>query len=88
MVLSPGAFAALVLGIITFFVLIGVLLFYIRSRRRENETGDTDTTRLIGKRNTGTSFVQAESGTGNELKSPNGMVKFGGPTSIYWNKYM
>jgi len=88
MVLSPGAFAALVLGIIAFFVLIGILLFYIRSRRRENETGDRDTTRLIGKRNTGTSFVQPERETGNALKPSNGMTEVGGSTSIYWNKYM
>jgi hypothetical protein len=89
MALSPGAFAVLILGIIAFFVLIGVLLFYIRSKRgRETEAVDTDTTRLIGKRSTGTSFTQTEGGMREGSKAPNGMVEVGRPTSIYWNKYI
>jgi hypothetical protein len=87
--LSPGAFAALILGIIAFFVLLGVLLFYIRSKRgRETEAVETDTTRLIGKRSTETSFGQRESGTRDGSKARNGMVEVGRPTSIYWNKYI
>jgi hypothetical protein len=90
MALSPGAFAALILGIIAFFVLIGVLLFYIRSKGgRETEAVDTDTTRLIGERSTGTSSTQTEGGMTREgSKAPNGMVEVGRPGSIYWNKYI
>jgi len=87
--LSPGAFAALILGIIAFFVLIGVLLFYIRSKRgKETEAVETDTTRLIGKRSTGTSFTQTEGGMSEGSKAPNGMGEVGRPSSIYWNKYI
>jgi len=85
--LSPGEFAALILGIIAFFVLIGVLLFYLHSKRKTPiVSGDSDTTQLIGKRNTGTSFGHRESGVRDELKAPEGMTEVAGP--IYWNKYI
>ena len=88
--LSPGAFAGLIIGIIAFFVLLGVLLLIIRSKRRKAvDVGESDTTRLIGKRNTGTASMLGEGDkeTVDGLKSmTEKTVDSGAP--IYWNKYI
>ena len=64
-----------------------MLLFYFHSKRKsENGPGDSDTTQLIGSRNTGTSFGNRESVIGQGPKAPDAMAEVAGP--IYWNKYI